>query len=196
MATGNKKWTWCTSHGSYIAGQAAIDGVDTVALQMEEKWGCGRLRLLVDMPLREKFDRQRYLFNTAIWHGDLEAVRRESARMVTAWTALDKAAEAAGYEKLDPYVWEITLQDGSVAALVPDMAHAKRVMAQGREVRVYDVEELGRILSHWNEINQIKATYPGATIEAVRRPTDPLNQLSDGSRLDDPIPDLVNPMGA
>jgi hypothetical protein len=192
----DRKMTWATSHGSYIAGQAAIDGADAVAVAMEGKWGCGRLRLLVDTALREKFDRQHYLFNTAIQNGDLEAVRRESARMATAWRALDRAAEDAGQEKLDPYVWEITLEDGSVAVLVPDMANAQRVTASGREVRVYDIEEIARILSHWNEINAVKATWPGATVEAVRRPTEPLNLIREGGNLDDPIPNLANPMGA
>jgi hypothetical protein len=192
----DKKWTWCNSHGSYIAGQAAIDGADATAVDMEAKWGCGRLRLLVDTALREKFDRQWFLFNTAIQNGDLEAVRRESARMATAWRALDRAADEAGQSRLDPYVWEITLDDGSVAALVPDMANAKQVIASGRDVRVYDVEELGHILSHWNEINAVKATWPGATVEKVRRPTEPLNLIGKGGDLDDPIPNLGGLMSA
>ena len=41
---------------------------------------------------REKFDRQRYLVNQAIWHGELEDVRRETGRMVNAWLALDRVA--------------------------------------------------------------------------------------------------------
>ena len=62
--------TWASTPGTYIAGQANIDGADKVAVEMEKKWGCDRLRLLVDTELREKFDRQRYLFNAAVWHGD------------------------------------------------------------------------------------------------------------------------------
>jgi ectoine hydroxylase-related dioxygenase (phytanoyl-CoA dioxygenase family) len=62
------------------------------------------LRLLVGPELREKFDRQRYLLNQSIWHGELEDVRRESGRMVNAWHALDRAAEAAGALNLNPLV--------------------------------------------------------------------------------------------
>ena len=61
----------------------------------EPKWGAGRLRLLVTPELREKFNRQRCLFNAAIWQVDLEAMRRKADRMVTAWLALDRAATAA-----------------------------------------------------------------------------------------------------
>ena len=72
--------SWARTHGTYLAGRAYIDGADETASEMEAKWGADRLRLLVTPELREKFDRQRYLFNAAIWHGDLESVRRESGR--------------------------------------------------------------------------------------------------------------------
>ena len=49
-----------------IAGKAHLDGVDALAAEMERKWGCDRLRLLVAADLREKFDRQRYFLNQAI----------------------------------------------------------------------------------------------------------------------------------
>src|SRR6187455_446643 len=91
---------WSRSHGGFIAGRSYIDGADQTAAEMEAKWGVDRLRLLVSPDLREKFDRQRYLFNQAIWHGELEVVRREAGRMVTAWLALDKAATAAGKQPL------------------------------------------------------------------------------------------------
>src|ERR1700759_2640415 len=107
--------SWARTHGTYIAGRAYLDGADETAAEMESKWGADRLRLLVGPELREKFDRQRYLLNQAIWHGELEAVRRESGRMISAWLALDRAASAAGKQPLSPQVWEIPLEDGTVA---------------------------------------------------------------------------------
>ena len=102
--------SWSRTHGSYLAGRAYIDEADLTAAQMETRWGAGRLRLLVSPEMREKFDRQRYLLSAAIWHGDLEAVRREAKRMVTAWVALDKAATEAGKAAISPLVWEVALQ--------------------------------------------------------------------------------------
>src|ERR1700761_9713547 len=104
--------SWARTNGTYIAGRAHIDGADETACEMEAKWGADRLRLLVSPELREKFDRQRYLLNQAIWHGDLEQVRRESGRMVSAWLALDRAATTAGQQPLSPQVWEVPLEDG------------------------------------------------------------------------------------
>src|SRR6185369_3513311 len=91
---------WDRSHGEYIVGRSFLDGVDAMAVAMEAKWGNGRLRLLVTPELREKFDRQRYLLNGAINHGDLAAVIREANRMITAWRTLDTAAEQAGANQL------------------------------------------------------------------------------------------------
>lgn len=182
--------SWSRNHGTYIAGRAYMDGADHTASEMEAKWGADRLRLLVSPELREKFDRQRYLFNQAIWHGELEDVRRESNRMTTAWLALDRAAVAAGKALLDPLVWEIALEDGSVAAVVPDKDQAHRVVGEGRKVTVFTLDEIGRLLSNYPGIAQTKLVFPGATVTAVRRTIDdPLDAVHDSkAKLDDDIP--------
>lgn len=185
--------TWARSPGTYLTGKSHIDGVDAVAIEMEAKWGADRLRLLVGPELREKFDRQRYLLNQAIWHGDLDQVRRESGRMVNAWQALDREATAAGKQPLEPAVWEVGLADGSVAAIVPDHARAKLVNADGRQVAVYTLEEIGRLLSAYPDIAKAKAVFPGATITEIRPRSveDPLNAIWDSKdSLDDPIDDV------
>jgi hypothetical protein len=189
--------SWARTPGTYISGRANIDGADQAAVEMERKWGVDRLRLLVTPELREKFDRQRYLFNQAVWHGDLEAVRREASRMTAAWLALDKAATAAAASVLSPQVWEVTLTDGSVAAIVPDGAAAHGVMAQGRKVTVYTLDEIARLLSHYPQIALAKQTFPGATITAVRRPEDPLDAIADTlGGIDDPLDDPIPTFGA
>jgi hypothetical protein len=185
--------SWARTHGGYLAGRAYIDGTDETAVEMETKWGCDRLRLLVSPELREKFDRQRYLFNAAIWHGDLEEVRRESARMIRAWLALDRAATEAGKQPRPPEVWEIALEDGSVAAIVPDHDRAKMVIAEGRQVAVFTLDEVGRLLSAYPQIAQAKFVFPGAEVTEVRKRSieDPLHSVRDTDQgLDDPIADL------
>jgi hypothetical protein len=189
--------SWAKTPGTYISGQAHIDGADHIATAMELKWGAGRLRLLVSPELREKFDRQRYLFNQAIWHGDLEAVRRESVRMTAAWQALDKAAEADGAESLSPEVWEVTLVDGTVAAIVQQDYFVHEVVRSGRKVVVYTLDEIGRLLSYYPQIAEAKLAFPGATVEAVRRPSDPLDAFADTAvGLDDPLDDSIPHFGA
>ena len=48
-----------TETNDYITMKATIDGVDHVACEMEQKWGVGRLRLLVNDNLRQRFDERR-----------------------------------------------------------------------------------------------------------------------------------------
>jgi hypothetical protein len=172
--------TWATSNATYISGRAYIDGADKAAADMETKWGCGRLRLLVGPELREKFDRQRYLLNRAIWHGELEDVRRESQRMVNAWMALDAAAEAAGAPKLDPTILEVVLDSGVVAAIVPDLHAAQFVKREDRRMDVYTLDEIGRLLSAFPGIAKIKESYPGAEVVRCKRSIDdPMDAIHD-----------------
>jgi hypothetical protein len=195
--------SWARANGTYISGRAYLDGADETAAEMEAKWGADRLRLLVSPELREKFDRQRYLLNQAIWHGDLEQVRHEANRMTTAWLALDKAATAAGKQPLHPQVWEVAVTDPGmpddptnaayVVAIVPDDASARHVIADGRKVTVYTLDEIGRILAAYPDLAKVKDTFPGgATITAVRRSVDdPLDAIHDTKAgLDDPVEDI------
>lgn len=186
--------SWARSNGTYIAGRAYLDGADQSAAEMEAKWGCDRLRLLVAPELREKFDRQRYLLNQAIYHGDLEAVRRESGRMVKAWEVLDRSAITAGKLPLDLSVWEVAIDGGRVAAIVRDGCEARAVNAEGRQVVVYTLEEVGRLLAAYPAIAQAKATFPGATITEIRRTVDdPLNAIAETlDKLDDELSDVGN----
>lgn len=189
----NSERSWARTHGTYLSGRAYIDGADETASEMEAKWGVGRLRLLVSADLREKFDRQRYLFNQAIWHGELETVKREAGRMVTAWQVLDRAASAAGKQALLPDVWEVALADGSVAAIVPDNARAAIAIGDGRQVSVYTLEEIGRLLSSYSEIAKAKLVFPGAVVTDIRPRSidDPLNAVWDTDQsLDDPVDDI------
>jgi len=181
---------WQAMVGTYIAGQSEVDELDLVAIDMERKWGNGRLRLLVDTVLRQKFDRQRYLINQALWHGELQDVIREARRMIAAWRALDRAAEAAGKPRLDTEVWEVAMPSGAVAAIVRDPHQAGKVAAQDRAVRVYTLDEIGRLIEGFPEILAAKQVFPGATVERVRtRVTDPLDAVPDSkAMIDDVLP--------
>lgn len=189
---GHTDRSWARTNGTYIAGRAYLDGADQTACEMEAKWGADRLRLLVGPELREKFDRQRYLLNQAVWHGELEEVRNQSARMVRAWLALDHAASETGMAPLSPVVLEVALADGSVAAIVPSEEHAAAVRPEGRQVAVYSLEEIGRFLSAYPEVARAKVTFPGAEVmQIAKRVSDPLEAIHDSDApLDDPLDDI------
>jgi hypothetical protein len=190
------KPTWNTDAKSYIAGQASIDGADATAIAMEQKWGAGRLRLLVANDLREKFDRQRFLYNAAIWHGDLEQLRAEAARMVKAYVALNAAAEAACALELDPRVWETALSDGTAVAIVRSHEDAHAVVRENRQMVVYTLEELAHMLERYQEVTKVKDVWPGAKVTQIRQSIpDPLDRIRDGTSLDDPMDDDLADIG-
>ena len=83
-----------TQNSDMLAIKAVIDGVDHVAAEMENEWGVGRLRLLVDDDMRERFDRQAALFNEAVFTNDAKAVRRHGEGMRKAWRRSKGGARA------------------------------------------------------------------------------------------------------
>lgn len=152
----------------YDAIQAVIDGVDECARQMERKWGVGRLELLVDDDLREKFRRQLRRFDEAIKEHDVHKVRQAGAAMRRGWEALDRVAIAAGAKQLDPMVWEVQMPDGRVAAFCRDNTDAFAATWTGRYVDVWTMEEIARIIENFPEIALAKQTFPGATVTNIR----------------------------
>lgn len=164
--------SWQASQDRYLAARAHLDGADHLALEMERKWGVGRLRLLVDPELRLKFDRQRVLLNEALASGEVDDVVREATRMANAWRAMDRAAEAVGAEIASGEVWETALPNGGVLALWN--GNGRCPGADGRRVEVWTLAEIANIVAAFPEIAKCKQVFPGARVEAVRRVEDPL----------------------
>lgn len=163
----------------YDAIQAVLDGVDEFARQMERKWGVGRLELLVDDDLREKFRRQLRRFNKAIQEHEVAGVRKAGAAMRRGWEALDHAAERAGAKQLDPAIWEIRMPDGRVAAFCRDSSDAYAATWTGRYIDVWSVEEIARIIESFPEIALAKRTFPGVTVTNIRakRIPEPIDEI-------------------
>jgi len=101
--------------------------------------------------------------------------------MVRAWQALDRAASEAGCAQLEKEVWEVGLEDGTVAALVRTGAEAHEVVREGRAMKVYTMAEIGRLLDAFPEIIKAKDVFPGSIVTAVREPLPELP--ADGDEL-------------
>jgi hypothetical protein len=181
---------WDVSNAMFLAGRAHTDGVDALAIEMENKWGCGRLRLLVTPELREKFDRQRFRLASAVRNADLETLRIECERTKLAYKTLDAYATLARAEALPPAVWEVALKDGTVAAIVPDRERAKMVQPEGRKVVVFTLEEIANLITLHDFVLQAKLQWPGAEVmKVVKNVLDPLD-LMRPTTLDDRLDDV------
>ena len=187
---------WATTPGMYIAGKEALDAADFLGVEMDRYWGVGRLRLLVDSALREKFDRQRYLLAQARWEGTLEDVKRESQRMVTAYRALDAAARASAAPPVDDSVWEVGIPtgilEGSVLAVIRNDEAMAKVVAEGRNVIVMTLDEVARYIGQDRDLLEIKKTFPGAQIKRAEMPRDPVSPSL--AEWDEGMPDVKAPI--
>lgn len=181
---------WHASPATYLAGRSHIDGVDALAIEMERKWGVDRLRRLPEIPpeLREKFDRQRAKFNMAIQTGEVVDVQRESQRTLNAWMALNRSAEAAGAKKLSPAVWEHPMSNGALVAIVRDSSDGHAVLAEGRAVQLWTLDEVVRVLEKFPEIAKAKVVWPGAKVTAIKHQIDDPIRDIDESEMNDEIP--------
>ena len=186
---------WQKSHGMFIAGQSMIDEVTLLANELQRKWGAGRLRLIVGEDLRAKFDRQRYKFNQAIWHGTLEEVRQEGGRMVKAWQALDRAASESGLIPQAPQVWDIEAPSGLLYVFARNRDDAKAHQREGREVRMFSLEEVVAILDAQEALQSAKGSFVGCEVVRVAGGAvgDVLDDIWDSSvAVDDPLDDPVD----
>lgn len=185
---------WQKSYGMFITGQSMIDEVTLLADRMESKWGAGRLRLIVGADLRDKFDRQRYLFSQAIMLGELEDVRVQANRMANAWKALDRAATEAGQTIQLPEVWDHISEQENVYAFVRHRDHAKVYHNAHPNVRLFTLEEVCRILDAQSVLGEAKELFPGAEVVEVQKRSvgDVLDDIWDASKdLDDPLDDEI-----
>jgi hypothetical protein len=148
--------------------QAALDGLDHVASEMELKWGVGRLRLLVDDELRARFDRQAAKLRSAIASGQASYLHTQAQGMRRAWLALEQAVEAKGHTPLVPEVWECALpKSGEVVALVRREVEAHHLV---RYRQVFTLAEVGALIEALGQgVLEVKQLFPGASLIEVRK---------------------------
>ena len=175
QTTERPKWQ-ARSPADIDAIGAAIVGLDRDARALEVEWGVGRLVVLVDDLLRERFLRQaRRLDELIASDASARDVLPHVEAMRRGWRALEAAARAAGHRPQGPDVWEVKLADGSVAALVRTAADAGQVAAAGRAVSVYTLDEIGVLLSRWPALATAKQAFPGAAVTAIRPRLPPID---------------------
>jgi hypothetical protein len=78
----------------------ALRPLDRIAVEMESKWGVGRLPRLVPPDMAARFGSARDKLNEAIRSNEGDEVAKRAAVMTRGWQALDKAATEAGCEAL------------------------------------------------------------------------------------------------
>lgn len=171
---------WLRTDTTAREAQSHIDGLDALASEMEQTWGIGRLRLLVDADLRAKFDAQADKTDKALRSGTVEEVATECRRMANAWRALARAACEAGKGILNPDIWEVVADDGSIIKIVRDNAAAAHVLKDGFSTSVYTLDEIKNLIAGFPALVKVKDQWPGAVVVRAG--------VGRAVRFNDPIP--------
>jgi hypothetical protein len=138
---------------------AIIRGVDATAREHEREWGSDRLFDLIDDELRAKFYRQQAKWSAAIeaayetgacplTPAELETVQTLSEGLRRGWAAMAEQAAENGARAIRPEIWEMTLADGSKAALVRSSAEASVIdCVPERYVSIWTLDEIVNVIA-------------------------------------------------
>ena len=166
--------------------QRWIDRLEHVANSLERKWGCGRLQVLVEPELADRFRVQRELVNKAIWdEKDIAGAGITAAgpAMERAWLHLDQVATTMGCLPLSPDVWEHRLADGTVMVITRSVFEANAIVLDGRKAVIFTLAEVCELMKTKDLLTVLaaKEIFPGATVRDV-------HPIQKDDPLDDEIP--------
>jgi len=151
--------------------QRWLDRLDQTALQFEAKWGYGNLEKYASAELAGKWELQRKKLNDAIVNGDLHKIATMVNGSIRGYVALEKFAMENGNVPNKPNVWDIVHPDNNqkYRIVVNDIdAHS----AAEKDVIVYTLREVARVIHGSSLLNKIKQEFPGASVENVTTPID------------------------
>lgn len=151
--------------------QSAVWDYDRAITAAEAVWGVDRLPYLVGHELRLRWWRNVDALNEAITANDDQKVLAIVPNLVNGIGRLIVEAEKAGEAPLLVDAWEIALNDETILRVVKNvpMGHVKND-ADPRKVVTWTLAEVARMIEARSSVNEVKKTFPGATVEAVRSP--------------------------
>lgn len=151
--------------------QDALHRYDDVVSEVEGRWGVDRLVWLVGGDLRDRFEQQMDRLNAAIDKCD-PSIEHEVEVTLRGVAALEAAAIAAGAKPLSGDYIEGRMPDGRVIAITATGYEAGKVKRDNREMVVYSVDEIGRIIEGLNKeapvVDAIKNAFAGAEVVSVK----------------------------
>lgn len=150
----------------------ALRPLDRVAVEMEAKWGVGRLKRLVSPELAAKFGSAQDRLNKAIQANDGEEVAKRASVMIRGWQTLDAAATEAGCDAL-PLRTVGVVHDGRPYVVAWDKADVhKAAVLTGGSAHVVTVHELLTAYEVFRTkmVDAAKGAFPGAEVVRATLP--------------------------
>jgi hypothetical protein len=149
----------------------ALRPLDRVAVEMEGKWGVGRLTRLVTPDMAARFGSAKDKLNEAIRSNDGEEVAKRAAVMIRGWQALDRAATESGCEPL-PLRTVAVQHNGRAYVIAWDRADVHKAAKLSRAPEnVVSVQELLVAYEALRaKIDGVKQAFPGAELTKISIP--------------------------
>jgi len=167
--------------------QAAIESMDQVAREMEQRWGYGTLERAASPDLAAKFEMARENLRLACEGDDPNVVIQKAENLAKGWRVLEKRAIEKGLKPIDERIWLHVADDGRRYAFVNDIGIASQV-TEKFDCRVYSLDEVTRIIQNYEIdatiVSAVKDTFPGAEITQIKKP----EKQKTGDFFDDEIP--------
>ena len=146
--------------------QAAIESLDMVAVEMERKWGVGRLQRLVSPEMAARFAASRERLNHTIETKDIDAITERVQNHIKGWHAMDAMATADGHPVNPAGVWTASV-GGLSYSVVYNEADLPKVAQQ--DAKAVTLTELLLVYqSVEGDVAPVKAAFPGAKVRAIR----------------------------
>lgn len=165
--------------------RAAVNSVDKVARDLEQRWGIGKLEELASPKLAVQFEQARQNFSDAANGDDHNYLVQKAENLITGWKALEAQAIKNGHSPDDAEVWYAIAPEDVGEYTFAIVKNASDAAAVDREKypRVYSLDEVARIIHNFENsmIRKAKEIFPNSTITKIGDNTnkEPLN---------DPIP--------
>jgi len=152
---------------------AALDALDTVTREMDQRWGIDQLPKLVDPDTSAKFERARQNLEYAIVSKDVNLVVLKANNLLKGWRMLNRIASENGELTLDqdsPVIWYHRGPNHEKYAIVKDPKDLTKVKSSACD-RVYCLDEICRILAFFEDDNglvkKIKGEFLGCEIKEL-----------------------------
>ena len=150
----------------------ALKPLDRVAVEMEAKWGIGRLPRLVPPEVASLFGSAKAKLDQAIRENDPAEVAKRASVMIRGWQKLDQVASEAGADALPVRTIGASFE-GRAYVIVwdrADVSHAAKVSGQSVENVVTVHELLAAYEGLKAKIAGVKQAFPGAEVVRVGIP--------------------------
>lgn len=137
-----------------------LDRLDTVACEVESRWGVMRLELLVSHEMNLKWGRQCTRLREALLKKDAGEVAELVEGSIKGYAAMEREAVALGNKPHDaPLAWTVGLPSGSTLAIVrhpKDASLMNDLKRDHGDVVVWTIDEIANIIENEYTLVNVK----------------------------------------